>query len=251
MQVGILFLLIRIYIALRHRAGIHEHELPAPVPPPEPELHDGGELPTVEVVAESVETETKRRELLAWKTAVRQVFSSREWEQIEPAVIALYEAWRKYGGSRKAQFAYVLASVEHECGFVPQREKRARIATQPELWAIQERYWPSGFYGRGLIQLTWRKLYERFSKVMGVDLVANPNLLITDLKLSAEVTVIGMLRGWFTGRGLSDYIREDKIDYENARRIVNGDVRKNGEKIASAARLLLMAYEEAHAWMDD
>ena len=117
----------------------------------------------------------------------------------------------------KRRLAYILATAKHECNLIPKEEKRAKVGT--ELYKIQSRYW--GWHGRGLVQLTWKSNYEKFSRILGVDLVANPNLLITDLEISAKTLVIGMLRGEFTGKKLSNYIGK-KADYFNARKTVNG-----------------------------
>src|SRR5690606_101274 len=69
--------------------------------------------------------------------------------------------------------------------------------------------------------LTWRENYEKASRELGVDFVTNPKLLL-EPKHSAEIIVVGMKEGWFTGKKLSDYITLQKSDFKNARRIVNG-----------------------------
>src|SRR5690606_1114717 len=68
--------------------------------------------------------------------------------------------------------------------------------------------------------LTWRENYEKASRELGVDFVTNPKLLL-EPKHSAEIIVVGMKEGWFTGKKLSDYITLQKSDFRNARRIVN------------------------------
>lgn len=45
------------------------------------------------------------------------------------------------------------------------------------------------FYGKGFIQLTGRPNYERYAKITGIDIVNNPDLLNTDISVSARVTV--------------------------------------------------------------
>lgn len=117
--------------------------------------------------------------------------------------------------------AYVLATVKHETAdtFAPIKEYRSRVGSKGR--ANQDRYWLSGFYGRGYVQLTWKKNYETLGKKLGVDLTANPNLALKP-EIAYEILVIGMLQGLFTGQKLSDYINKNKTDYVNARRIVNG-----------------------------
>lgn len=144
------------------------------------------------------------------------------------------------------QRAYILATAEHETGgtFRPVRERRASRDRQPALWALQERYWPSGFYGRGYVQTTWRRNYKR----LGVELAGQtiggvavgPETFVTtpDLLLRAEFAypalVLGMMKRWYTGVGLGSYVRPGRIDYFNARRSVNGTDR--AEHVAGLAR---------------
>lgn len=56
----------------------------------------------------------------------------------------------------------------------------------------------------------------------GRDVIANPDLLITDFGLSCWAIVWGMKGGIYTGKKLSDYISGGSRDFTGARRIVNG-----------------------------
>src|ERR1035437_5975070 len=80
-------------------------------------------------------------------------------------------------------------------------------------------YWP--FIGRGFVQLTWRANYEKAGALIGVDLVAHPELALQP-DIAAKILVLGMQQGWFTGHKLADYINDSICDFVNARRIVNG-----------------------------
>lgn len=115
--------------------------------------------------------------------------------------------------SQKQQ-AYVLATIKHECA--DRWQPITELGSQKYL--ISKPYYP--FIGRGYVQITWRENYERFSKILGVDLVANP-LLALKPEISWKITEIGMVRGLFAGKKLSDYF-EGKVDWINARRIING-----------------------------
>lgn len=78
-------------------------------------------------------------------------------------------------------------------------------------------------YGRGDVQLTWDANYERADRELGLGgaLIANYDLAL-DPAISYRIMSRGMLEGWFTGKRLSDYIRPGRVDYVNARRIING-----------------------------
>ena len=76
------------------------------------------------------------------------------------------------------------------------------------------------WFGRGYIQLTHINNYQKWSEWTGRDLVSDPNILINDLDLSANIACSGIQHGSFTGSGsLASY----NGDWYNARSIVNGD----------------------------
>lgn len=98
--------------------------------------------------------------------------------------------------------------------FLPLRERRASKDRQPSLWALQDRYWDSGFMGRGFIQLTWKENYEKYGKLLGVDLVGNPDLAQQPMTAS---------------RILAAFFKQNKIDkaanaadWARVRKLVNG-----------------------------
>lgn len=84
------------------------------------------------------------------------------------------------------------------------------------------------YCGRGLVQLTWKNNYARAGKECGVDLVADPDLAMRP-DIAARIMRQGMEKGWFTGKGFSDYLpikgRAMRQQYTNARRIINGSDR--------------------------
>jgi predicted chitinase len=49
------------------------------------------------------------------------------------------------------------------------------------------------FYGRGFIQLTGRAKYKMFSSISGYDIINNPDVLVSDPKISAEIAVLYLL----------------------------------------------------------
>lgn len=90
-------------------------------------------------------------------------------------------------------------------------------------------YGPTGFWGRGLVQLTWLVNYQKATtelRAMGVisasqSLVTAPALAMRP-DIAAAILFTGMIEGWFTGKKLSDYFRPGHSDPKDARRIING-----------------------------
>lgn len=77
------------------------------------------------------------------------------------------------------------------------------------------------YRGRGYVQITGRANYERLGRVLGVDLVAQPERAL-EPRLAYQIMSVGMIRGLFTRRKLSEFLSAEKTDYLNARRCVNG-----------------------------
>ena len=99
------------------------------------------------------------------------------------------------------------------------------------------------YRGRGLSQITGKENYTKFGKLMSLDLAGNPDLALQP-KIAARILVVGMRDGLFTGKRLTDFIFNGTVDYVNARRIINGDVKTNGEKIAGYAKKFRAALRE-------
>ena len=128
------------------------------------------------------------------------------------------------------QLAYILATVKHETNDTFEPVVEAYWLS--ENWRrLNLRYYP--WHGRGFVQLTWEYNYKKASEKLGVDLISDPDKAL-DPKVSAEILVLGMIEGWFTGKKLSDYITLSHSDFLNARRIINGKDKK--ELIAKYAR---------------
>ena len=119
------------------------------------------------------------------------------------------------------QVSYFLATIFWETAktLAPIKEIRAKPGTAA--YTLQQKYWNTGYYGRGYLQITHKSNYEKLSKVLGVDLVANPDLMLTP-QYSYMAAAYGILTGLFTGKKLSDYINSTTDDRLNARRTVNG-----------------------------
>lgn len=122
----------------------------------------------------------------------------------------------------KTQQAYVLATVEHETAssFKPV-EEGYYLGSPEKVKAFQKRlrYFP--FFGRGYVQLTWKTNYQKYSNLLGVDLVKNPSLAC-EPNIALFILVHGFKSGSFTGASLERYVNKAKTDFINARRCING-----------------------------
>lgn len=98
------------------------------------------------------------------------------------------------------------------------------------------------FHGRGFVQLTGRANYVKAGQKLGLDLAGNPDLAL-QADIAADIMVMGMTEGWFTGKKLSDYFSTSKEDYVNARRIINGTDRAS--EIAGYAKTFVSALRAA------
>lgn len=136
------------------------------------------------------------------------------------SVEQILRAFREYGDGDYRKLVYILATAWHESKLKPVRERRAG-SSQTWLRQLQDRYWPSGYYGRGFVQLTWKSNYQKMSGFLGIDLVGSPDLAL-EPRYAADILVYGMINGEFTRRALSRYINLVQTDYYNARRVVNG-----------------------------
>lgn len=145
--------------------------------------------------------------------------------------------------------AYVLATVWHETG---PASSTLHMTPRREIWGptdAQKRYEGrkdlgntvpgdgKRFAGRGYPQLTGRANYQKASKIVGKDLVANPDLAL-DPAISAAILVDGMVNGWFTGRRMSDF-----FEYHDMRKVVNGVdkaelIEKHAQKFEKALKEL-------------
>ena len=117
-------------------------------------------------------------------------------------------------------FAYMMATVYHETAhsFQPIEEigrGRGRPYGMPDPITGQI------YYGRGLVQLTWKRNYHKFGDLLGLDLVNDPALALQP-GTAYKVLSLGMTRGLFTGKKLADYINDEESDFVEARRIING-----------------------------
>lgn len=145
--------------------------------------------------------------------------------------------------------AYMLATVKHECADtwqpIIERGARSYFDKYEAGTAIGKRLGNKltgdgyRYRGRGYVQITGRANYMRMTDKINVEMLDSDNIsdrnaadhiidLIADPdqalrpSIAYEIMWVGMRRGLFTGKKLSDYINDSECDYVNARRIING-----------------------------
>lgn len=142
------------------------------------------------------------------------------------------------GGTNPLNIAYLLATSWHETAhtMLPIKEyggykylskyDTGRLAKV--LGNTPEADGDGVFYaGRGHVMITGKENYRKFSALLNVDFLTFPDLAL-DLKLSAEILTLGSLQGMFTGKQLSDYIKNgDTTNFVSARRVINGTDKAN------------------------
>ena len=124
--------------------------------------------------------------------------------------------------------AYMLATVRHECAgrWQPIEEfgkGKGRPYGVPVTVADGDgTQYTNVYYGRGFVQLTWRKNYDQMGRAlnMGNALVLHPEHAL-EPATAYQIMSLGMRRGMFTGKSLANYIHDDECDYFQARRIIN------------------------------
>lgn len=122
--------------------------------------------------------------------------------------------------------AYILATIYHETG----RKMQPVKEFGNESYLRSKPYYP--YYGRGHIQLTWDYNYKKFGNLLGIDLFDNPDLALVP-EHSINIAFIGMTKGLFTSKKLSDFFNDTITDWIWARSIING--KRKGESLPDRA----------------
>lgn len=164
-------------------------------------------------------------------------------------------AFAAEGDASSHSLAYIFATAYHETGrkMIPVREgfaktdagsiravtslyNRGKISTN---YALPDPETGKSYFGRGHVQLTWARNYQKMGAKISADLYRNPDLAL-DPVISAKVLVRGSLDGDFTGKCLDDYLPSDP---KGARRVING--LDKASQIAAYHRDFLVAIEAA------
>lgn len=136
---------------------------------------------------------------------------------------AIAKEGQRQGIRDRNQLCYIMATIQHETAHT--------YRPIAEYGGKRQRYAP--YYGRGYVQLTWEYNYRKYSQLLNQDFVKYPDQVMQP-DISLFIIVHGMINGTFTGKKLADYINGDRLDFNNARRIINGTDRM--QLVANYAR---------------
>lgn len=191
---------------------------------------------TQEAIRQAIES--KRFKLDFDFDRFKQLFKkTRLTQDFVDSVNILFRAFNEYNtydGTNPLYVAYMLATAWHETSYtmLPIKElgsyqylskydtgRLARI-----LGNTPEADGDGQFYaGKGYVQITGKDNYRKFSLLLNIDLLRFPDLAL-DPVIASKILVIGSLRGLFTTKKLSDYIRHGyRLEFVSARRVINGN----------------------------
>jgi predicted chitinase len=155
----------------------------------------------------------------------KKYFGKLNQNQVDNINLLIDEYEIDEGIDRLSQFAYILATIYHECAatWKPVAEYgkgkgRPYGKVDPQTGQV--------YYGRGWVQLTWKYNYQKAADELGIDCVNNPELVM-EVDNATKICFAGMKEGWFTGKKLADYFSDTKTDWVGARKIINGTDRAN------------------------
>lgn len=152
----------------------------------------------------------------------------------------IFDTWDQSGYTDLRWLAYMLATTYHETAYrmLPIEEygkgKGRKYGGKIKRSGVPYSSPDAIYYGRGFVQLTWNENYELMGRLLGIDLLNNPELALT-VPVATRILFEGMTKGAssfgdFTGKCLEMYFSPTVEDPVGARRIINGKDR--AEKIA-------------------
>lgn len=163
--------------------------------------------------------------------AVREAFGKLNQKQVD-GFNAILDEWDKSPYKDIRWLAYMFATAWHETAHTMQpieeygRGKKYRYGKKIKNSGVAYSLPDKIYYGRGHVQLTWYENYQLMTRLLGINLLLNPELALR-MDVSVKILFEGMLRGSssfgdFTGKCLEMYFNEVTDDPIGARRIING-----------------------------
>lgn len=156
-------------------------------------------------------------------------------DQVDGCSTIIEEWLKRYPNGDRCEGAYILATAYHETGktMQPVKERGGNSyfhkmydihGERPHVAHALGNLTPGDgvkYCGRGYPQITGRVNYQKASKIVGYDLVADPEAAMR-IEFAVPIFLSGMYQGWWTGKALRHYFTPEGEDPVNARRIVNG-----------------------------
>ena len=150
----------------------------------------------------------------------------------------IYNTCLEFGIKRKRHIAYIFATIFHEGArkeTINGKTVYRRVVSVEEIGKGKGKPYGSKikyskikytnpdklYFGRGFVQITWHEVYEKFGKLLKMDLLSNPELALNPT-IGAKIAVLGMRDGLFTGVNLERYFNDSRTDAISARKIING-----------------------------
>lgn len=145
---------------------------------------------------------------------------------------AIFDEWEEQELSDERWLAYMLATAWHETDKTMQpieeygKGRTRKYGKKVKHSGVSYVFPNKIFYGRGHVMLTWYENYDLMGRLLGVDLLRNPELALT-MSVSIRIMFEGMTKGAssfgdFTGKCLEMYFNNKINDPIGARRIING-----------------------------
>lgn len=179
--------------------------------------------------------------------AVRPMFRHGQMTEAQVEGCAAIVNYGQQYGYQRSHIAAALGTAFHEVGQRMQPVREGFCVTDKASRLAVKRLYDRGiiyvdyakpvngqsYYGRGLVQMTWLDNYRKFAKLLSIDLVGNPDLAL-NLEVSVQILFVGMRDGMFRKGRSFNMLPENptRKEWIASRDIINGDVRKNGAKIA-------------------
>lgn len=104
------------------------------------------------------------------------------------------------------------------------------------------------YFGRGLIQLTGKPNYQAYSKIIGIDLIGNPELAL-DPKNSYNIASSYMNHHKYNGKSTYEWVTAN--DLTKARKAVNGstrDIDKVNKAFNMWKNVLMLTFEKKKSY---